>query len=185
MSAVGSVTIGSKAIDIHSFTGKVTNSSLSTERETTYENGEMTRSTKYSYNKFFVEAPDGSWQGAELDTRQANPAEGDLLTLFWGVVQGKQSNYLAVYNHSSEKFGTVWETRNVLAGPKWLYNQAVLTTIAILFLIFFIATSGATSVVVFVMLLGLWYWMYRRREKLIDAVKATISIVKAEYSSAK
>lgn len=183
MAAVGSVIIGSKKIDIHSFTGNVTSSSLSSDTETTYEDGQMTQHRKWTYNKFVVEAPDGSTQGTEVDTRQASVTQGELVTLFWGVVGTQESSYLAVYQHASDKLGVVWETRNVLAGPKWLYNQAVLTTIAILFLIFFIGTSGGASVVVFLMLLALWYWMFRRRQKLVKAVQASIPTVKAQYSN--
>jgi hypothetical protein len=186
MAAVGSVTIGSKKIDLHAFTGEVISSSTSSETETTLnEDGHQVKSRKWTYNKFVLRGADGSTQGTEVDTRQATVTEGEQVTLFWGTVGTKASGYLAVYKHASNKLGVVWETRNQLATPALLRSQIVLTILALVFLVAFVATSGMGSVIVLGMMVGLWYWLHRRRQTLIQAVEAAIPRVKAELAAAR
>lgn len=180
MAAVGSVTIGSKTIDLHALTGEVIISSRSTETETVRDQDGQVRSRRWNYNKFVVRAPDGSTHAAEVDTRQATVTEGDLVTLFWGVVGAEESDYLAVYNHAGGKLGVVWETRNQLATPAILRSQTVLAILALVFILAFVATSGMGSVVVVGLLVGLWYWLHQRRQQLVQAVAAAIPAVKAQ-----
>ena len=184
MAAVGSVSIGSKKIDLHAFTGEVISSSRSSDTETTRdEDGHVTKHRRWNYNKFVVRAPDGSTRGTEVDTRQATVTEGEQVTLFWGVVGTKESDYLAVYKHASDKLGVVWETRNQLATPALLRSQIVLAILALVFIVTFVATSGLGSVIVLGLLVGLWYWLYRRRQTLIQAVEAAIPGVKARLGA--
>jgi len=183
MAAVGSVSIGSKKIDLHALTGEVISSSRSSETETTYEDGRETKHRRWTYNKFVVRAPDGSTQGTEVDTRQATVTEGEQVTLFGGVVGTKKSDYLAVYKHASDKLGVVWETRNQLATPALLRSQIVLSILALVFIGAFVATSGLGSVIVLGLIVGLWYWLYRRRQTLIQAVEAAIPVVKARLAA--
>lgn len=185
MKAVGSVSIGGKQIDIHAFTGEVGDVSRRSETETTYERGETTKSHTWNYIKFLVQAPDGTTQQAEVDTRQATVAKGEQVTLFWGIVGKKQSDYLAVYNHSSDKLGVVWNTRNDLAGPAILRSQIVLTVLVLVFLVAFIGTSGLGSFVVLGLVVALWFYVHRRRQTLIKAVEAAIPGLKAQPSPAQ
>lgn len=182
MPAVGSVSIGGKQIDLHAFTGDVVEVSRRSDTETTYEQGQPTKSTTWHYIKFLVRAPDGTTQQAEVDTRQATVAKGEQVTLFWGIVGKKESNYLAVYNHSSHKLGVVWDTRNDLAGPAILRSQIVLTVLVLVFLLAFIGTSGLGSVVVLGLMGGLWYYVHQRRQTLIKAVEAAIPGLKVQPS---
>ncbi len=183
MAAAGSVNIGSKKIDLHAFTGEVISSSQSSDSETSFdETGSVVKSRRWKYNKFVVRATDGSTRGAEVDTRQATVTVGEQVTLFWGVVGTKESDYLAVYKHASGTLGVVWDTRNDLAGPAILRSQIVLTILVALFLIVFIASSGRVSYLALGSVVGLWYFLNRRRQTLIRAVEAAIPSVKAQLA---
>ncbi len=184
MAAVGGVSIGSKKIDLHAFTGEVVSSTRSSVKETTRdEDGHVVKWRRWNYNKFVVRAPDGSTRGAEVDTRQATVTEGEQVTLFWGVVGTKESDYLAVYKRSSDKLGVVWETRNQLATPAILRSQVVLAILFLVFMVAFIATSGLMSYIVLGLVGALWYWLYRRRQTLIQAVEAAVPGVKAQLAA--
>lgn len=184
MAAAGSVSIGSKKIDLQAFTGEVISSSRSSDTETTRdEDGHVVKHRRWNYNKFVVRAPDGMTRGTEVDTRQATVTEGEQVTLFWGVVGNRESDYLAVYKHGSGELGVVWDTRNDLAGPAILRSQIVLTVLVVVWLIAFIATSGVVSWVVLGLLVALWYFVHSRRQKLIQAVKAAIPAIRAQPAS--
>lgn len=184
MAAVGSVSIGSKKIDLHASTGVVISSTQSSVEKITRDDlGRVLKWRRWNYNKFVVRAPDGSTREAEVDTRQATVTEGEQVTLFWGVVGTKESDYLAVYKHASDKLGVVWETRNQLATPAILRSQVVLAILFLVFIVAFVATSGLMSYIVLGLVGALWYWLYRRRQTLIKAVEAAVPAVKAQLAA--
>ncbi len=59
----------------------------------------------------------------------------------------------------------------------------MLSILALVFIVAFVATSGLGSVIVLALIVGLWYWLYRRRQTLIQAVEAAIPIVKARLGA--
>src|SRR5690348_15728768 len=95
MASVGNVRIGSRNIDIQAFTG--------------------TSSTSH-HNRFLLSSAKGR-HAIELSERAIHISRGQTITGFWGVVRGRDSDWLALFNHDTGTWAWFTPARNKLAGP--------------------------------------------------------------------
>jgi hypothetical protein len=179
MTAVGSVRIGSKSIDIQAFTGEVTDTAHSTYvNTTTNQNGHSTTSTSH-YNKFLLS--NGAGQHAiEVSERVISISRGQKVTGFWGVVRGKDSDWLALFNHDTGKWAWFRPTRDKLAGPPM--NQ-LLIIVAVFAGVFGVGAlfSGSPASVFLIAISALIFWrVQRRRKALMHAVTTALTTVRME-----
>jgi hypothetical protein len=178
MPVVNSVTIGAKTIELEAFTGEVVDSQLTeyTDSHTSTDPDGRTRrhhTTTY-WNKFRVKGAEARQYDLEIRRTVATVTRGDQVTLFWGVADGKDSNWLAVYNHATEHLGYLSLDVAKLAGPPFYW--------AILFgcgVIQFFALAGMvqgylTAWVTFLLLCGPWYLVFQRRRAIKQAIRDAI-----------
>jgi hypothetical protein len=178
MASVGNVRIGSKNIDIQAFTGEVMDTAHSTYvNTTTNQNGYSSTSTSH-YNKFMLSNGSGS-HSIEVSERVISIARGQKVTGFWGVVRGKDSDWLALFNHDTGKWAWFRPTRDKLAGPplnQLLVIVAIFTGVFGVFSIF-----GSPAGIVPVAISGLIFWrVQKRRKALMNAVTSALTTVRME-----
>ena len=179
MASVGNVRIGSKNIEIQAFTGEVTDTAHSTYvNTTTNQNGYSSTSTSH-YNKFLLSNGNGQ-HSIEVSERVINISRGQKVTGFWGVVRGKDSDWLALFNHDTGKWAWFRPTRDKLAGPP--LNQ-VLIIVAVFAGVFGVGTlfGGSPAAIILLGLSGLIFWrVQRRRKALMNAVTTALTTVRME-----
>ncbi len=178
MAIAGSVTIGAKHIDLEAFTGIVVDSQMTSytrEHIQNRPNGGYSRQYTTSYwNKFTVRGADGKEWGLEVLRTVASVTKGDQVTLFWGLVNKKESDWLSVYNHSTEHLGFVPQTTAKLAGPP-LYTVMLFGCGVIQFFALFGMVQWSLSAWIAFLLFSLpWAWVFQRRATLKKAVRDAI-----------
>ena len=178
MAAANSVTIGSTRVDLVTFTGDVISSELteytSSQRVTRSDGRTGWQYTTTYWTRFRVRGEGGKEWTLELLRKVVTVSVGQQVTLFWGVVGGKESDWLAVYNHATEHLGFVPATTNTLAGP-YLY-QVLLFGCGVMqfFTVFGLMRGDLLAWVMFLAFCAPWVWVFRRRETLKDAVRHAI-----------
>jgi hypothetical protein len=178
MAVVTSVTIGSKQIDLEAFTGSVVDSQMTSyTREHTQNRPDGGTSRQYStsyWNKFRVRSAEGKEWSLEVLRTVASVTKGDQVTLFWGVVDTKESDWLAVYNHSTDHLGFVPQTTAALAGP--FLHQALLFGCGVIqfFALFGMVQWSLSAWITFLVLCAPWAWVFSRRASLKKAVRDAI-----------
>jgi hypothetical protein len=179
MASVGNVRIGTKNIDIQAFTGQVVDTAHSTYvNTTTNQNGYSSTSTSH-YNKFLL-ANDNGQHSIEVSERVINIARGQKVTGFWGVVRGKDSDWLALFNHDTGKWAWFRPTRDKLAGPP--LNQ-LLIIVAVFVGVFgvFALFGSPVAAIIPLGISGLIFWrVQRRRKALMSAVTSALTTVRME-----
>jgi hypothetical protein len=178
MPVVTSVTVGSKKIDLEAFTGIVVESEMTTyTRESTQTRSDGSHYRQYStsyWNKFRVQGAGGKEWSLEVLRTVASVTKGDQVTLFWGVVSGKESDWLSVYNHSTEHLGFVPQTTAKLAGPP-LYTVMLFGCGVIQFFALFGMFQWSLSAWFAFLLFSVpWAWVFQRRATLKKAVRDAI-----------
>ena len=104
----------------------------------------------------------------------ASVTKGDQVTLFWGIVGGKDSDWLSVYNHSTEHLGFVGQTTAKLAGPP-LYTVMLFGCGVIQFFALFGMVQWSLSAWIAFLLFSVpWAWVFQRRATLKKAVRDAI-----------
>jgi hypothetical protein len=178
MASVGNVCIGSKNIDIQAFTGKVMDTAASTYVNTaTNQNGDRTTSTTH-YNKFLLSNRSGQ-HSIEVSERVISISRGQQVTGFWGVVRGRDSDWLALFNHDTGKWAWFTPARNQLAGPP--LNQLLI------FVAVFAGVFGVMSVLgafgspgpatfFWLVFSALVFWQVQKRRKALTTAVATALI---------
>lgn len=178
MAVANSVTIGSTRIDLEAVTGEVVSSKLteySSSQEIRRPDGSTGRQYSTTYwTQFRVRGEAGKEWSLELQRKVVTVSTGQHVTLVWGVVDGKDSDWLAVYNHATEHLGFVSATTNKLAGP-YLY-QVLLFGCGVMqfFTVFGLMRGNLLAWVIFLAFCAPWVWVFRRRETLKDAVRNAI-----------
>lgn len=173
MSAIGSVQIGSRTVNLYKFTSEVMDSQRSSETQvTSYNNGQVS-STTHHYNEVFLRAPNGEEISLEIGSSRVSVRQGNTVTVAWGILGNRERGpYTTVYNHNTKSIGHMAKPINDLAGPPG-YNMLI-----ILFVII-----GVVSVFNLVSLMGLlgvgatagfFYWLLQRRKKLRTAIESAI-----------
>jgi hypothetical protein len=164
MGSVGNVRIGSRNIDIQAFTGEV--------------NGYSTTSTSH-YNKFLLANGNGQ-HSIEVSEKVISISRGQKVTGFWGVVRGKDSDWLALFNHDTGKWAWFRPTRDKLAGPP--LNQ-LLIIVAVFAGVFGVGTlfGGSPAAIFLLGISGLIFWrVQKRRKTLMHAVTTALTTVRME-----
>jgi hypothetical protein len=183
MRSVGNVRIGSKSIDIQAFTGEVMDTAHTTYVETVRnQNGVSSTSTSH-WNKFLL--ANGSGQHSiEVSERVIHVSSGQTVTGFWGVVRGKDSDWLALFNHDTGKWGWFMPTRNTLAGPpmnQLLIIVAVFAGVFSVMSLFGAFGSPGPATFIWLAIAALIFWrIQRRRKALMNAVTTALSTVRME-----
>lgn len=179
MASVGNVRIGSKNIDIQAFTGEVMDTAHSTYvNTTTNQNGYSTTSTSH-YNKFLLTNGNGQ-HSIEVSEKVISISRGQKVTGFWGVVRGKDSDWLALFNHDTGKWAWFRPTRDKLAGPP--LNQ-LLIIVAVFAGVFGVGTlfGGSPAAILLLGISGLIFWrVQKRRKALMHAVTTALTTVRME-----
>jgi hypothetical protein len=179
MASVGNVRIGSKNIDIQAFTGEVMDTAHSTYvNTTTNQNGYSTTSTSH-HNKFLIANGNGQ-HSIEVSERVISISRGQKVTGFWGVVRGKDSDWLALFNHDTGRWAWFRPTRDKLAGPP--LNQ-LLIIVAVLAGVFGAGTlfGGSPAAILLLAISGLIFWrVQKRRKALMNAVTTALTTVRME-----
>jgi hypothetical protein len=179
MASVGNVRIGSKNIDIQAFTGEVTDTAHSTYvNTTTNQNGYSTTSTSH-YNKFLLSNGSGS-HSIEVSERVIDISKGQKVTGFWGVVRGKDSDWLALFNHDTGKWAWFRPTRDRLAGPPMNQLLIIIAVFAGVFGVFSLFGSPLGAIPLLA-ISGLIFWrVQKRRKALMSAVTGALQTVRME-----
>jgi hypothetical protein len=100
--------------------------------------------------------------------------KGDQVTRVWGIVNGKESDWLSVYNHSTDHLGFVPQTTAKLAGPP-LYPVMLFGCGVIQFFALFGMVQWSLSAwFAFLLFCGPWAWVFQRRATLKKAVRDAI-----------
>ena len=179
MASVGSVRIGSKNIDIQAFTGEVKDTAHTTYVETVRNQNGLSSTSTSHYNKFLL-ANGASQHSIEVSERVISISRGQKVTGFWGVVRGKESNWLALFNHDTGKWAWFTPTRNKLAGPPM--NQLLIVVAVFAGVFGVMALFGASpAAIVLLPLSGLIFWrVQRRRKALMHAVTTALTAAQVE-----
>ena len=179
MASVGSVRIGSKNIEIRAFTGEVMDTAHTTYVNTsTNQNGVTSTSTSH-WNKFLLASGTGQHE-IEVSERVISISRGQKVTGFWGVVRGKESNWLALFNHDTGKWAWFRPTRDKLAGPPLNQLLVIIAVFAGVFGVFALFGSPGPGIVL-VAVSGLIFWrVQRRRKALMNAVTIALTTVRME-----
>ena len=183
MASVGSVRIGSKNIEIQAFTGEVMDTAHTTYVETVRnQNGVSSTSTSH-YNKFMLANGNGQ-HAIEVSERVISIARGQRVTGFWGVVRGKESDWLALFNHTTGKLAWFTPTRNKLAGPpmnQFLIIVAVFAGVFSVMSLFGAFGSPGPATFIWLAISALIFWrVQKRRKALMHAVNTALTAVRME-----
>lgn len=178
MAKAGSVTVESKQIDLQASTGSVVDSQM-----TEYTSSQLqsrsdgstyrTYSTTY-WNKFRVSSAEGTQWDLEVLRTVATVTKGDQVTLFWGVVNGKESDWLAVYNHATTHLGFVPPTLAKLAGPPLWLAMVIICAVIQFFALFGMVQMSLSAWLTFLVLCAPWAWVFNRRATIKKAVQDAI-----------
>jgi hypothetical protein len=186
MGSFASVKVGSRAIDLHAFTGRVVDQQRSSVTQVTRHesNSHITpgiTTHTYSYNKLFLRAENGEEKSLEFEDKGFTARHGERASIIWGIRAGKDvGDYLAVVNHETASFHGIRKAINDSAGPP-AYNMLLIVLVIVgcvglvdLFgghvgsALFFFAISGA----------GI-YWIYARQKGLLRQVRTAALAMKA------
>lgn len=179
MASVGNVRIGSKNIDIQAFTGEVMDTAHTTYVQTVQNQNGFSNTSTSHYNKFLL-ANGSAQHSIEVSERVIGISRGQRVTGFWGIVRGKESNWLALFNHDTGKWAWFTPTRNKLAGPPM--NQLLIIVAVFAGVFGVMALFGASpAAIVLLPLSGLIFWrVQRRRKALMSAVNSALTTVRME-----
>ena len=183
MAPVGNVRIGTRNIDIQAFTGEVMDTAHTTYVDTVRNQNGISNTSTSHYNKFVL-ANGASQHSIEVSERVISIARGQKVTGFWGVVRGKESNWLAVFNHDTGKWGWFTPTRNQLAGPpmnQFLIIVAVFAGVFGVMSLFGAFGSPGPATFIWLVIAALIFWrVQRRRKTLMTAVSTALTAVRME-----
>jgi hypothetical protein len=179
MASVGSVRIGTKNIDIQAFTGEVMNTAHTTCVNTATNQNGYSNTTTSRYNKFVLANGNGR-HAIEVSEHAIGISRGHKVTGFWGVVRGKDSDWLALFNHDTGKWAWFRPTRDKLAGPPLNQLLIVIAVVAGVFGAFSLFGSPVGAIP-FLGISGLIFWRVQtRRKALMGAVTSAVTTVRME-----
>ena len=179
MSAVSSVDIGMRRINIYRFTGQVLDSQRSSETTVSSDNRGNVSSSTYHYNEIFLKGADGEERSVEVASASVPVRIGNTVTVLWGIVGNREKgHYSTVYNHDTQQVGHIAKAINDLAGPM-LYNMLIILFVFIGVFAVMSLFGGSGVGFVLVVLTGVFfYWLIRRRKKLRAAIEAALAAVR-------
>ena len=179
MASVGSVRIGTKNIDIQAFTGEVMDTAHTTYVNTTTNQNGYSNTTTSHYNKFVLANGNGQ-HAIEVSERVISVSRGQKVTGFWGVVRGKDSDWLALFNHDTGKWAWFRPTRDKLAGPALNQLLIIIAVFAGVFGVFSLFGSPVAAIP-FLAMSGVIFWRVQtRRKALMGAVTTALTTVRME-----
>jgi hypothetical protein len=179
MASVGSVRIGTKNIDIQAFTGEVMDTAHTTYVNTTTNQNGYSNTTTSHYNKFVLANGNGQ-HAIEVSERVISISRGQKVTGFWGVVRGKDSDWLALFNHDTGKWAWFRPTRDKLAGPPLNQLLIIIAVFAGVFGVFSLFGSPVGAIPLLA-ISGLILWRVQtRRKSLMGAVTSALTTVRME-----
>jgi hypothetical protein len=184
MPAVATVTIGGKRIALEALTGDVVDTQRSPATGTDTERDRWARfSPAWHYREFAVRTAGGREWRVELE-RVTPVSRGQRVTLLRGIVGTKESNWLAIFNHTTGRLAYVAQTRNDLAGPAFYNLLTIVAVFVAVFGLFSVAGAfGESSLVALFWLLAsaaYFVWVFQRRKKLTGAVEEAVKRLRAQ-----
>jgi hypothetical protein len=179
MASVGSVRIGTRNIDIQAFTGEVMDTAHTTYVNTTTNQNGSSNTTTSHYNKFVLANGHGQ-HAIEVSERVISISRGQKVTGFWGVVRGKDSDWLALFNHDTGKWAWFRPTRDTLAGPPLNQLLIIIAVFAGAFGVFSLFGSPVAAIPLLA-IAGVIFWrVQKRRKALMGAVTTALTTVRME-----
>jgi hypothetical protein len=179
MASVGSVRIGTRNIDIQAFTGEVMDTAHTTYVNTTTNQNGYSNTTTSHYNKFVLANGNGQ-HAIEVSERVISISRGQKVTGFWGVVRGKDSDWLALFNHDTGKWAWFRPTRDTLAGPPLNQLLIIIAVFAGVFGVFSLFGSPVAAIPLLA-IAGVIFWrVQKRRKALMGAVTTALTTVRME-----
>ncbi|MCC7330336.1 MAG: hypothetical protein IT484_09355 [Gammaproteobacteria bacterium] len=174
MAAFGTVTTGSKRIDLHAFTGEVVEQQKSSHTEVSRDNNQPTSTTHY--NKIFVRAADGAERSLEIVDSGFSARSGSKASIIWGIKDGKQEGpYLGIINHDTAAIHLIRKPVNDFAGPPF-YNMLLIVAAIFCAVGFFDLMSGNIGSAIIMAGIGVGgiYWIYRGQKALLAQITAAV-----------
>lgn len=175
MASIGTVTAGSKIIDIHAFSGEVVDQEKSSYTEVTRSNNNnYQNATTTHYTKMFIRAPDGEERSLQIVDSGFSVRAGSKASMLWGIPKGKdKGDYVAVVNHDTGAVHTIRKPVNDLAGPPF-YNMLLIVAAIFIAIGFFDLISGNLGSALIKAGIGGGgiYWIYTGQKKLLAQITA-------------
>ncbi len=174
MASIGTVTAGSKIIDIHAFSGEVVDQEKSSYTEVTRGNNNYQSSTTTNYTKIFVRAPDGEERSLQIVDSGFGVRAGSKASFLWGIPKGKdKGDYVAVVNHDTGSVHTIRKAVNDLAGPPFYNMLLIVASIFIAVGVFDLFSGNMGSALIKAGIgCGGIYWIYTGQKNLLAQIKA-------------
>jgi hypothetical protein len=145
---------------------------------TTNQNGSSNTTTSH-YNKFVLANGHGQ-HAIEVSERVISISRGQKVTGFWGVVRGKDSDWLALFNHDTGKWAWFRPTRDTLAGPPLNQLLIIIAVFAGVFGVFSLFGSPVAAIPLLA-IAGVIFWrVQKRRKALMGAVTTALTTVRME-----
>ncbi len=175
MAAFGSVTAGSKTINLHAFSGEVVEQQKSSHTEVSRgnNNNQQQVSTTH-YNKIFVRAADGAERSLEIVDSGFSGRAGSKASILWGIKEGKDEGpYLGIVNHDTGDVHLIRKPVNDLAGPPF-YNMLLIVASIFCALGFYDMINGSIGSAIVKAGIGGGgiYWIYKGQKALLGKIKA-------------
>jgi hypothetical protein len=180
MASIGPVTVGSKVINLHAFSGEVVEQQKSSYTEVTNDNNNYQRATTTHYNKLFIKNSNGEERSIEIVDAGFSARAGSKASMIWGIKQGKEEGpYVAVVNHDTGSVHTIRKPVNDLAGPP-MYNMLLIIAAIFIAVGFFNLMSGNLGSALFKVAIGGGgiFWIYKGQKHLLEQIKTAAIALK-------
>ena len=202
-SLLRSVNVGSKSIEIHTFSGEVMESQKWTTTQisggggggyshngTGFSSSAPVTSHTTTHDQIFVRAASGEERALELSDVHLAVRKGQWLTLFLAVKAGKREGlYVAILNHNTGSMDWVAKAVNDSCGPP-LYNLLIiLGVIAGVVGVASAFSGGFGNFITGAFWAGLGIggilWIVRRRRAFKAEISALTAQIKAQHGPAR
>lgn len=174
MASIGSVTSGSKAINLHAFSGEVVEQQKSSHTEVSRGNNNQQQQVSTThYNKIFVRAGDGAERSLEIVDSGFSARAGSKASIIWGIKEGKEEGpYLGIVNHDTGDVHLIRKPVNDLAGPPF-YNMLLIVAAIFCAMGFYDLFSGNIGSAIIKAGIGVGgiFWIYKGQKALLAKIK--------------
>jgi hypothetical protein len=129
MASIRSVTVGTRIIDLHKFSGEIVDEKRWATTQVSGSGGGYNvgsggtnpvsiSSVSQTHDQFFLKNESGQEMAIELTDAGLAVRKGHRVTVFWGIIQGQANGpYVAVYNHTTNDLRVIEPGIQRLAVP--------------------------------------------------------------------
>lgn len=202
-SLLRSVNVGSKSIEIHSFSGEVMESQKWTTTQisggggggyshngTGFSSSAPVRSHTTTHDQIFVRAANGEERALELSDVHLAVRKGQWLTLILAIKAGRNEGpYVAILNHNTGSMDWIAKAVNDSCGPMFYNGLIILGVIAGVVGVFSAFSGGFGSFLNGAFWAGLGIggilWIVRRRKAFKAEIAELTPQLKAQHGPAR